>query len=100
MRACVRATVSAPPTDSSDGRRAAITQLKASKGLALADVLNSLYALLQTYGLAPAARVMLLDHLATAEYRLSTGASEKVQLSALLGAVKLAMEINKRSTAA
>ncbi|KDN53373.1 P-loop containing nucleoside triphosphate hydrolase protein [Tilletiaria anomala UBC 951] len=74
-----------------------ITTMKASKGLALTDMITSIYDLLMTVKLPPAARVYLLDHLASTEHRLSTGGSEKMQLTALLGAVKLAVEISKKA---
>ncbi|KAH9166351.1 P-loop containing nucleoside triphosphate hydrolase protein [Lactarius sanguifluus] len=45
----------------------------------------------------PAARVYLLDQLATTEYRLSAGADERIQLTALLGAFKNAVELTAKA---
>ena len=60
-------------------------------------MISGLYDLLMTIELPPAARCYLLDHLASTEHRLSTGGSEKVQLTALLGAVKLTVEMAKNN---
>lgn len=82
------------------------------RGLALQDLLTGAYEYLETIELKPQARIYLLDHLATTEYvfhptrlptytsmwidrhRLSTGGSEKMQLTALLAAFKNAIEIS------
>ena len=77
---------------------AEISTMKISKGLALADLITGIYDYLMTVKLPPPARVYLLDHIASTEHRLSTGGSEKIQLTALLGAVKMSVEIaNKHS---
>ncbi|EIW79410.1 DNA replication factor [Coniophora puteana RWD-64-598 SS2] len=70
-----------------------INQMKTERGLALQDLLSGAFEYVDTLELKPQARVYLLDYLATIEYRLSTGASEKIQLSALLGAFKNAVEL-------
>lgn len=82
------------------------------RGLALQDLLSGAYEYLETIELKPQARIYLLDHLATTEYvfhstwlvnqhslyidrhRLSTGGSEKIQLTALLAAFKTCIEIS------
>ncbi|KAF8630171.1 hypothetical protein AX15_003116 [Amanita polypyramis BW_CC] len=73
-----------------------INSLKTERGLALQDLITGAYEYLETIELKPQAKVYLLDHLATTEYRLSTGASEKIQLTALLGAFKNAVEISAK----
>lgn len=73
-----------------------ITTLKTERGLALQDLLTGAYEYLETIELKPHAKIYLLDYLATTEYRLSTGASEKIQLTALLGAFKMAVEISAK----
>ncbi|KIL69291.1 hypothetical protein M378DRAFT_157538 [Amanita muscaria Koide BX008] len=73
-----------------------ITTLKTERGLALQDLITGAYEYLETIELKPHAKIYLLDHLATTEYRLSTGASEKIQLTALLGAFKMAVEISAK----
>ncbi|KAF5387379.1 hypothetical protein D9757_005704 [Collybiopsis confluens] len=73
-----------------------ISTMKTERGLALQDLLSGVYEYIETVELKPHARIYLLDHLATIEYRLSTGGSEKIQLSALLGAFKNAVELTSR----
>ncbi|PCH36344.1 nucleoside triphosphate hydrolase protein [Wolfiporia cocos MD-104 SS10] len=73
-----------------------ISALKIERGLALPDLLNGAYEYIETIDFKPHVRVYLLDFLATTEHRLSTGASEKIQLTALLGAFKNAVEMSKK----
>jgi replication factor C subunit 3/5 len=87
-----------------------ITALQTDRGLALQDLLAGAYEYIDTIEFPPAARVYLLDQLATTEsalpvsqfaprcspcdrYRLSAGANERLQLTALLGAFKNAVEL-------
>ncbi|CEH11843.1 p-loop containing nucleoside triphosphate hydrolase protein [Ceraceosorus bombacis] len=70
-----------------------VSSLKASKGMAMADMVSGIYDFLMTLKLPPTARIYLLDQLATIEHRLSTGCSERIQLSALLGAVKVSVQL-------
>ncbi|KAG1746531.1 P-loop containing nucleoside triphosphate hydrolase protein [Suillus paluster] len=71
-----------------------ISAMKTERGLALQDLISGTYEYVETIEFKPQARVYLLDFLATTEHRLSTGASEKMQLSALLGAFKNAVELS------
>lgn len=96
-----------------------ITQLKVEKGLALQDMITGAYDFLQTVELPKQSRIYLLDHLGSTEYvsshdpipncahlpltscsrlrhRLSVGGSEKMQLTALLGAFKVAVELSQK----
>jgi len=73
-----------------------ISALKTERGLALPDLLNGAFEFIDGLQLKPAARVYLLDILATIEHRLAAGASEKIQLTAMLGAFKNAVEISAR----
>ncbi|KAJ6515053.1 P-loop containing nucleoside triphosphate hydrolase protein [Mycena vitilis] len=73
-----------------------ITTMKMERGLALQDLLTGTYDYIESLELKPHARIYLLDHLATTEHRLSTGASEKIQLTALLGAFKNAVELSAK----
>jgi len=57
-----------------------------------------MHALVMSLELPPNARAYLLDQMATIEYRLSTNASERVQLSALLASVKVAVELAQKSS--
>ncbi|KAG8992437.1 Subunit of heteropentameric Replication factor C (RF-C) [Tulasnella sp. JGI-2019a] len=71
-----------------------ISQLKIERGLALQDLIAGVYDYIDTIDFPPHTRIYLLDHLATTEHRLSTGGSEKLQLTALLSAFKNAVEIS------
>ncbi|KAG1740056.1 P-loop containing nucleoside triphosphate hydrolase protein [Suillus lakei] len=73
-----------------------ISAMKTERGLALQDLISGTYEYVETIEFKPQARVYLLDFLATTEHRLSTGASEKMQLSALLGAFKNAVELSAK----
>ncbi|KAH7921289.1 P-loop containing nucleoside triphosphate hydrolase protein [Leucogyrophana mollusca] len=73
-----------------------ISAMKTERGLALQDLISGAYEYVETIEFKPQARVYLLDFLATTEHRLSTGASEKIQLSALLGAFKNAVELSAK----
>lgn len=46
-----------------------------------------------TLELAPSARVYILDHMADIEYRLSTNATERIQLSTLIASIKAGIEL-------
>lgn len=87
--------------------------MKTERGLALQDMISGAYEYIETIDFCPQARVYLLDQLASIEYvlryiyalfpldsstrhRLSTGANEKIQLTALLGAFKNAVELSAK----
>ncbi|KAF5350205.1 hypothetical protein D9758_007847 [Tetrapyrgos nigripes] len=74
-----------------------ISTMKTERGLALQDLLTGAYEYAETLDLKPHARVYLLDNLATIEYRLSTGGSEKLQTTALLGVFKNTVELTTRN---
>ncbi|KAJ9101871.1 Subunit of heteropentameric Replication factor C (RF-C) [Naganishia friedmannii] len=74
-----------------------ITQLKMDRGLALQDLITGTYEVLETVELPIQARVYLLDQLGLCEHRLSVGSSEKIQLTALLGAFKYAVELSQKA---
>ncbi|KAF8448960.1 DNA replication factor [Boletus edulis BED1] len=73
-----------------------MTALKTERGLALQDLLVGAHEYVETIDFKPHARVYLLDFIATIEHRLSTGANEKIQLSALLGAFKNTVELQSK----
>ncbi|KAG1770672.1 P-loop containing nucleoside triphosphate hydrolase protein [Suillus occidentalis] len=73
-----------------------ISAMKTERGLALQDLISGTYEYVETIDFKPQARVYLLDFLATTEHRLSTGGGEKMQLSALLGAFKNAVELSTK----
>uniref|UniRef100_A0A7S2XZS5 AAA+ ATPase domain-containing protein n=1 Tax=Fibrocapsa japonica TaxID=94617 RepID=A0A7S2XZS5_9STRA len=63
-----------------------ILGLAVTKGYALADLLSELVVLVSRVQLPPAVLCPLLSELSNIEYRLSSGASDKLQLGALVGA--------------
>ena len=69
--------------------------LRTARGIAPMDLLTGMYELVMALELPPHARAFLLDHMSQIEYRLATGASERIQLSALLGAVKAAVDLSQ-----
>ncbi|KAI0766074.1 P-loop containing nucleoside triphosphate hydrolase protein [Irpex lacteus] len=73
-----------------------ISTLKTERGLALQDLLNGAYEYIEELEFKPHARIYLLDFLATTEHRLAAGGNEKIQLTALLGAFKNAVELSQR----
>ncbi|GAA5923994.1 replication factor C subunit 3 [Sporobolomyces koalae] len=71
-----------------------VSSLKAEKGLALQDIIQGIYDFAATVEFGKITRIYFLDQLAQVEHRLSTGGSEKLQLTALLGAMKNAIELS------
>ena len=71
----------------------AINTLRIQKGLALQDILGAVYEALQELELKPQTRVFILDLLATIEHRLSMGATEKIQVSAMVAGIKTANDL-------
>ncbi|KAH7051342.1 putative DNA replication factor C subunit Rfc3 [Macrophomina phaseolina] len=71
----------------------AIQQLKASKGLALADILSALGEELAKLDVPPQTRVAWMEGLSEVEYRLSGGGSEVVQTGAMVGVVRNGAEL-------
>ncbi|KWU45813.1 P-loop containing nucleoside triphosphate hydrolase protein [Rhodotorula sp. JG-1b] len=70
-----------------------VSALKAEKGLALQDIIQGIYEFASEVTFSAPTRVYFLDQLSQVEHRLSTGGSEKLQLTALLGATKNAIEL-------
>ncbi|EGG08331.1 uncharacterized protein MELLADRAFT_47841 [Melampsora larici-populina 98AG31] len=73
-----------------------IQDIKVNFGLALQDIILGIYEFLKTVELGNLAQIYLLDQLSQIEYRLSTGGSEKLQLSGLLGCFKIAVELSAK----
>lgn len=67
--------------------------MKASKGLALQDIILGVYDHVSTIAFPAPTRVYILDQLAQVEHRLSTGGNEKLQLTALLATFKNGVEL-------
>ncbi|GMK57648.1 hypothetical protein CspeluHIS016_0404820 [Cutaneotrichosporon spelunceum] len=94
----IRAVVESMMSDEFGTAFTRINALKTEKGLALQDLVAGAYDFLETVELPVQSRVYLLDHLGQAEHRLSLGGSEKMQLSAILGAFKIAVELSQKKS--
>jgi len=75
-----------------------ISTLKTERGLALQDLITGTYEFMENIEMKPHAKIYLYDELATIQHRLSTGASEKIQFTALLGIFKNAVELTARTS--
>ncbi|KAI9800466.1 MAG: hypothetical protein M1833_003352 [Piccolia ochrophora] len=73
-----------------------VAALKATKGLALADVLTALADELATLEVPPQTRVAWLEGLAEVEWRLSGGGGETVQTGGVVGVVRGGVELMER----
>ena len=72
------------------GARAHLVDLITERGLAGGDIIDQLHRSVWEFDLDDAAAVHLMDRLGEADYRISEGANEQVQLEALLASVALA----------
>jgi replication factor C subunit 3/5 len=70
-----------------------INSLKASQGLALADIITALSDEVTKLDVPAAVMVTWLEGLAEVEYRLSGGGSEMVQTGAMVGVVRNGAEL-------
>ncbi|KAG0214308.1 hypothetical protein BGX28_002416 [Mortierella sp. GBA30] len=73
-----------------------ISYLKTIKGIALQDILTEVYNYLELIDMPANSRVYLLDKMADVEYKLSTGANEKLQLSSLIGSFRIGAELMQK----
>ncbi|KAF9109682.1 Subunit of heteropentameric Replication factor C (RF-C) [Mortierella sp. AM989] len=73
-----------------------ISYLKTIKGMALQDILTEVYNYLELVDMPTNSRVYLLDKIADVEYKLSTGASEKIQLTSLVGSFRIGAELMQK----
>ncbi|KAF9396522.1 Subunit of heteropentameric Replication factor C (RF-C) [Mortierella sp. AD011] len=73
-----------------------ISYLKTIKGMALQDILTEVYNYLELVDMPSNSRVYLLDKMADVEYKLSTGANEKLQLTSLVGSFKIGAELMQK----
>ncbi|MFB6086322.1 MAG: replication factor C small subunit [Halodesulfurarchaeum sp.] len=74
------------------GARAHLVDLITERGLAGGDIIDQLHRSVWEFDLDDEAAVHLMDRLGEADYRISEGANEQVQLEALLASVALAAE--------
>lgn len=70
-----------------------INSLKASKGLALADIITALSEELTKLEVPAEAMITWLDGLAEVEFRLSGGGGEVVQTGAVVGVIRGGVEL-------
>jgi replication factor C subunit 3/5 len=70
-----------------------VNTLKASRGLALADILSALSEELQRLEVPAQTRISWLEGLAEVEWRLSGGGNEAVQTGGLVGVVRNGCEL-------
>jgi replication factor C subunit 3/5 len=70
-----------------------INTLKATRGLALADILSALGDELQRLEVSAQTRITWLEGLAEVEWRLSGGGSEVIQTGGLVGVVRNGCEL-------
>lgn len=70
-----------------------LESIRTSKGLALIDLIEGIVAILQEYELRnETTRIELLTKLGDIEYSISRGGNERIQCSAVIGAVKASFE--------
>ncbi|MBW0501505.1 hypothetical protein O181_041220 [Austropuccinia psidii MF-1] len=74
-----------------------IQDIKINHGLALQDIISGIYDYLRTVIFERPAQIYILDQLSQIEHRLSTGGTEKLQLSSLLGSFKIAVELSAKN---
>jgi replication factor C subunit 3/5 len=70
-----------------------INSIKATQGLALADIITALSDELTKLDVPPEVMITWLDGLADVEYRLSGGGGEVVQTGAVVGVVRVGAEL-------
>ena len=70
-----------------------INQLKANRGLALADIITTLAEELEKLDVPLQTRIVWLEGLSEVEYRLSGGGSESIQTGAVVGVVRNGAEL-------
>ena len=66
--------------------------MQSNQGFALADIIRELHALVVRVGMPQAARAALIEAMADVEAALATGANDRLQLGALVGAFAVARE--------
>jgi len=69
--------------------RSALDELLTEKGIAGGDVIDQLHRSVWEFDLGDEAAVRLMDRVGEADYRITEGANERVQLEALLASLAL-----------
>ncbi|KAL3233149.1 Replication factor C subunit 3 [Nakaseomyces bracarensis] len=71
-----------------------LTQVRSTKGLALIDLIEGIIKILEDYKLKnEQTRIHLLSTLGDIEYSISKGGNDKIQSSAVIGAIKTSFEL-------
>lgn len=70
-----------------------INTLKVAQGLALADIITALSEELAKLEVKPQVMITWLEALAEVEHRVASGASEAIQTSAVVGAIRNGVEL-------
>lgn len=71
-----------------------LTRIRSSNGLALIDLIESIVKILEEYKLKKEeTRISLLSQLGDIEYAISKGGNDKIQSSAVIGAIKSSFEL-------
>ncbi|RKP14498.1 DNA replication factor [Piptocephalis cylindrospora] len=84
--------------DSFASAHSVLQQLRVVKGLALLDILGEVGEYLDSIEIPQPMRIYLLEKLADLEYRLTSGATEHLQVTALVGIFKMAVNIAATSS--
>jgi len=73
-----------------------VLKLKTDKGLALTDMLSAMHEYCAHLEIPVNCRVFLMDKMADLEYKLNLGATEKIQLGALVGTMRIVTDLAKK----
>eukprot|EP01012_Entosiphon_sulcatum_P053042 TRINITY_DN7293_c0_g1_i1.p1 TRINITY_DN7293_c0_g1~~TRINITY_DN7293_c0_g1_i1.p1 ORF type:complete len:379 (-),score=48.28 TRINITY_DN7293_c0_g1_i1:295-1350(-) len=93
IRAMVEAMVGRPFTDALE----AVRTIRQAKGLSLTDILGELVPYVTKMAFPDDVKIFLFEKLADLEYNLAFAASDKIELSAMVGAFQIAKEATARS---
>ena len=88
----IEAIVSSMLNDTFVEALSVLTRVRADRGLALSDILTETHLLLLRIDIPDRIKAPLIEQLSDLEYALSGGASEKLQLSGLVGAFQEARD--------
>jgi replication factor C subunit 3/5 len=70
--------------------------LQNDRCLSLSDILEQVYQHVAGLEMPDQSKMYLIDELATIEYNLSVGTVERIQLAALVGAFKIAIDMSAK----
>ena len=88
----IEAIVSAMLNDTFQGALSRLTRLQTERGVALSDVITETHSLVLKIDIPDRIKARLVEQLSDIEWALSGGASEKLQLSGLVGAFQEARD--------